>query len=82
LFAYFTRKHFNLNDGVTVILEECDVNLIYLNVYRKNHLKQLMHMTNASKKSNHKDEEMPSAFEHNISNKLTSNLIEKAKYAL
>ena len=51
LFSYFTRKYFTLHKGIRVILDECENNLTYLNVYRKNNLKQffaqnsLLHMT-------------------------------------
>ena len=41
LFAYFFRRHFRLNNGFKILLDECNANLTYLNVYRKNHLKQL-----------------------------------------
>lgn len=40
-----------------------------------------MTMTCTNKKSNQKDDESTSAFEHNISNKLTANLIEEALQA-
>ena len=41
LFSYFTRKYFQLHKGIRVILNECESSLTYLNVYRKNNLKQL-----------------------------------------
>lgn len=40
-----------------------------------------MTMTCTNKKSNQKDDESASAFEHNISNKLTANLIEESLQA-
>jgi hypothetical protein len=42
LFKLFTRRHFLLNNGVKSVLDEFESTLTYLNVYRKNHLKQLI----------------------------------------
>ena len=36
------RKHFCLGNGIKIMLNECDLSLTYLNVYKKNHLKLLI----------------------------------------
>ena len=41
LFSFYARKYFHSYNGIRVVLNECATNLTYLNVYRKNHLKQL-----------------------------------------
>ena len=45
LFKYFTLKYFAENNGSKAILDEFDSSLTYLNVYRKNHLKQFIENT-------------------------------------
>jgi hypothetical protein len=47
-FAKLNRTHFLKANGVKAFLNECDLTLTYLNVYRKNHLKLVLNPTHAS----------------------------------
>jgi hypothetical protein len=38
-------KYFVENNGIKAFLGECESNLTYLNVYRKNHLKHVLNLT-------------------------------------
>ena len=48
IFKIQFSKHFLINNGIKTFLHECDSNLTYLNVYRKNHLKHLLNLSTTS----------------------------------
>ncbi len=83
LFTHYTKYYFNLFNGIKVILNECETNLTYLNLYRKNHFKQLLNSTfnvnkysdlKSNKENNQNDEQ--SSISHNKS--VVFNLIEQS----
>ena len=57
LLAYFFRRHFLLSEGLRVLLDECNTGLTYLNVYTKNHLKQLANIDEKQAATNATPEE-------------------------
>jgi hypothetical protein len=65
-----------LHNGIKTILNECEKNLTYLNVYRKNHLKQLLnfHAPNVENVENNSVQITPNK-------SISFNLIEEALQA-
>ncbi len=51
IFQLFSRKYFLLYNGAKTVLDEFESILTYLNVYRKNHLKQLVSLSDGSVKN-------------------------------
>jgi hypothetical protein len=45
------QRHFCLNEGIWVILYECEQTLAYLNVYRKNYINELSNSLNNAKEA-------------------------------
>lgn len=91
LFSFYARKYFHSYNGIRIILNECETNLTYLNVYRKNHLKQLYHhhafsvnTTTASsdtQSSEQQNSTQPQQHQQTSNKSLSFNLIEEALQA-